>query len=111
MNEARPKPDPGPLTGEIYRLVWENDRLRAFDAVFQPGDKAIMHWHPDQLVYAIRDWTCHLELPDGMVQQLDFRAGQATFLQAGSHEMINISDRMGEVLIVELKEPVEYASL
>ena len=31
----------------------ENDRVRVFNVTFKPGDKAVMHHHPDHVVYVL----------------------------------------------------------
>ena len=43
--------DPLVVAGDVYKLLMENDRVRVFDIRFKPGQKAVMHGHPDQHIW------------------------------------------------------------
>lgn len=97
-------PDPTKVASDVYKLVLDNERVRVFDVRFKPGQKAIMHDHPDHVVYILSDYTLDLTLPDGSSQKIPLKAGQAIFMSAGPHEAENIGQTEGHALVVELKE-------
>jgi quercetin dioxygenase-like cupin family protein len=96
-------PDPAKVAGDVYKLVLDNDRVRVFEVRFKPGQKAVMHGHPDHLVYVLEDYTLNLMLPDGKSQEVQLKAGQAIFMGAGPHAAENIGKKEGRALVVELK--------
>jgi beta-alanine degradation protein BauB len=97
-------PDPTKVATDVYKLVLENERVRVFDVRFKPGQKAVMHAHPDHVVYVIDDYTLDLKGPDGKSQEVALKAGQAFWMGAGPHEAQNISKKAGRALVVELKD-------
>jgi quercetin dioxygenase-like cupin family protein len=97
-------PDPTKVASDVYKLVMDNERVRVFDVRFKPGQKAVMHSHPDHVVYVLSDYTLDLKLPDGSSQKVPLKAGQAIFMGAGPHAAENIGKTEGHALVVELKE-------
>lgn len=97
--------DPAVVASDVYKLVMENDRVRVFDVGFKPGQKTVMHGHPDHVVYVLSDYTLNLTLPDGKSQEVPLKSGQAIFMNAGQHAAQNIGKTQGHALVIELKEP------
>jgi beta-alanine degradation protein BauB len=97
-------PDPKLVAGDVYKLVMENDRVRVFDVRFKPGQKAVMHGHPDHVVYVLTDGTLKLTLPDGKSQVIPLKAGQAMWIDAGPHATENVGSTEAHNLAIELKE-------
>ncbi len=95
--------DPAEVASNVYKPVLENERIRLFDVRFQPGDKAIMHYHPQHVVYVLTDGTNRLAFPDGSSQDIDLKAGSAIWLPAGQHETTNIGKTEVRLLVFELK--------
>jgi quercetin dioxygenase-like cupin family protein len=87
----------------VYKFIMENDRVRVLEASFKPGDKAIMHDHPDHLVYVLSDGKINLK-SSGKTDLLDLKKGQAVFLKAQSHEAENTGKTDLHLLVVELKK-------
>lgn len=96
-------PDPTEVAANIYKLLLENDRVRVFDVFFKPGDVAVMHNHPDHIVYVMNDATLRLAFPNGTSQEISVKAGQALFLGAQAHETTNVGTTDAHNLVVELK--------
>jgi beta-alanine degradation protein BauB len=95
--------DPAKVAGDVYKLVLDNDRVRVFEVTFKPGQKAVMHGHPDHVVYVLDDYTLDLRLPDGKSQEVSLKTGQTIFMGAGPHAAENIGKTEGRSLVVELK--------
>ena len=97
-------PDPAAVAADVYTLLLENDRVRVFDVRFKPGQQAVMHGHPDHVVYVLADYTLDLMLSDGSRQQVPLKAGQILWIDAGPHAAQNIGTTEGHSLVIELKE-------
>ncbi len=95
--------DPAVVASNIYRKVFENERIRLFDVRFKPGDKAVMHGHPDHLVYVLNGGTNRLAFPDGTTQDIDLTPGAAIWLPAGQHETTDIGSTDVRLLVFEVK--------
>jgi beta-alanine degradation protein BauB len=95
--------DPAMVAGDVYKLVMENERVRVFDVRFKPGQKALMHGHPDHVVYVLADGTLKLSFPDGKSQDVSIKAGQSLWMGAGPHETVNIGNTEAHNLVIELK--------
>ncbi len=95
--------DPAVVASNIYRKVFENERIRLFDVRFKPGDKAVMHGHPDHLVYVLNGGTNRLAFPDGTSQEIDLTAGSAIWLSAGQHETTDIGTTEVRLRVFEVK--------
>ena len=96
-------PDPSMVAGDVYKLLLENERVRVFDVRFKPGQKAVMHGHPDHVVYVLLDGNFKLAFPDGKSQEVPLKAGQAIFMVAGPHETTNLGKTEAHNLVIELK--------
>ena len=96
--------DPARVASNVYKLIMENDQVRVFDVRFKPGEKAVMHGHPNHVVYVLVDGTLKLTLPDGKSQDVPLKAGQAMWIGAGPHATENVGKTEAHNLVVELKE-------
>ena len=95
--------DPMEVASNVYKLIMENDRVRVFNVTFQPDDKAVMHHHPDHVVYVLKGGKAKLT-SQGKTDILDLKTGEAIFLKAQSHEAENIGQTTLDLLVVELKK-------
>jgi beta-alanine degradation protein BauB len=95
--------DPLDVASNVYKLKMENDRVRVFDVTFKIGDKAVMHHHPDHVVYVLEGGKMKLT-SEGKTDILDLKDGDAMFLNAQSHEAENIGQSTLKLLVVELKK-------
>ncbi len=95
--------DPLDVASNVYKFKMENDRVRLFDVTFRIGDKAVMHHHPDHIVYVIEGGKMKLT-SQGKTDVLDLKNGDAIFLNAQSHEAQNIGQSTIQLLVVELKK-------
>ncbi len=96
-------PDPAKVAGHVYKLLMENARVRIFDVRFKPGDTAVMHGHPDHIVYTLSEGSNKLTFPDGQSRVVDLKAGQALWLDAGQHATENVGKTDVHLLVIELK--------
>jgi quercetin dioxygenase-like cupin family protein len=95
--------DPLDVASNVYKLKMENDRVRVFDVTFNVGDKAVLHHHPDHVIYVLKGGKLKI-LSQGKTDILDLKDGDAIFLNAQSHEAENIGQSTIQLLVVELKK-------
>jgi quercetin dioxygenase-like cupin family protein len=87
----------------VYKFVMENDRVRVLEVIFKPGDKAIMHSHPDHVVHVLKGGKAKMT-SSGKTDLLELKTGQTIFLKAQSHEVENTGKTDLDLLVVELKK-------
>ncbi len=87
----------------LYKVVFENDRVRVLEYRDQPGAKTSMHAHPAFLVYALSSFERRLTLPDGKVLNRTFSPGQILFSEAQTHMGENVGTTETHIIMVELK--------
>jgi quercetin dioxygenase-like cupin family protein len=95
--------DPLKVAKNVYKFIMENDRVRVLEVLFKPNDKAVLHWHPDHVVYVLKGGKLKLT-SSGKTDVLDLKTGQAIFLKAQSHEAENTGKTDVDLLVVELKK-------
>jgi len=81
--------NPLEVAGNVYKFKMENDRVRVLNPTFKPGDKAVMHQHPDHVVYVLKRGKMKLT-SQGKTDVLDLKAGDTIFINAHSHEAENV---------------------
>lgn len=90
--------------GNVYKLLMENEKVRVLDILLKPGEKAPMHNHPsDHVVYVMKNTKFKLTFPEGKTNEVDLKAGQTLWMEAGSHATENIGTTEGHNLVIELK--------
>jgi beta-alanine degradation protein BauB len=96
--------DPLQVASNVYSLIMENEYVRVMDARFSPGAKAVMHSHPNHVVYVLTGGKIKISSPDGKSMDVDLKAGQTMWMQGGDHASENIGKVEVHNLVVELKK-------
>jgi quercetin dioxygenase-like cupin family protein len=86
-----------------YTVVSENDQVRILKVHYGPGEKSVMHSHPDSVAVFLTNAKVKMTLPDGKTQESDVKAGDAQFTPAATHLPENIGTGEVEMILVELK--------
>ena len=97
--------DPMQVGLHIYKLLFENERVRVFEVRFKPGERIALHSHPDHVVYVLDDGKLKLSYPDGKSVEVVLKAGQPLWIPAETHTAKNVGSTDAHSLVVELKEP------
>lgn len=105
LPDAAPAQDPVKVGPNIYKQVFENERVRVCDVKFKPGDKIAQHSHPDHFIYVLDPGKLRISKPDGTSSEADFQVGQVVWIAAETHWAENIGSTEVHALVVELKEP------
>jgi hypothetical protein len=82
--------DPAKVDPAHYKVILDNKQVRVLDVRQKPGDKALMHSHPNHVVYALTGETLKFTLPDGKTNTVTLRARQATWRNAETHTVENV---------------------
>ena len=97
---------PGPQEGapNIYKQVFDNDRVRVSEIKFNPGEKAAMHTHPyPHVVYIIEGGELTLSHPDGTSAVMKANAGDALWMGVEAHEAVNTGTTVVRGTVTEIK--------
>lgn len=96
--------DPVVTDPELYRVLFENDRVRVLEYQDGPGDRTSPHGHPDSVMVTLGSFKRRLWVGDREVE-VELGAFEARWLDAQEHSGMNIGDTPSHSVFVELKEP------
>lgn len=103
--------DPVTTNAGKYIVVFENERVRVLEYRDRPGDKSLIHEHPDSVVYNVAAAKRRFFLPDGKTADAELKAGQVIWNNAGKHAGENIGTTDTHALIIELKQSPDELTL
>ncbi len=95
--------DPIKVDPKHYKVEFENDQVRVLRISYGPGEKSVMHEHPDAVAVFLTDIHTKFTLPDGKTIENTQKAGSSLWTPAGKHLPENIGKKRLELLLVELK--------
>ncbi|MCP2322344.1 quercetin dioxygenase-like cupin family protein [Hamadaea flava] len=96
--------DPG-----LYRVVFENDRVRVLEYRDEPGAQTHPHDHPDSVMITLTSFHRRVSLGD-QERDLEIPAARARWVGAQRHSGLNTGDSPTHAFFVELKEPAQNPS-
>jgi quercetin dioxygenase-like cupin family protein len=97
--------DPLAVAPDMYKLKFENERVRVMEVTFQPGQKIAEHSHPDHFVVVEEGGKLQISHPDGKVLDADLKVGDVLWINAETHWAVNTGTTVVRLLVTELKEP------
>jgi hypothetical protein len=95
--------DPTTTNSDLYKTIFENDRVRVLEYRDRPGDSTTPHRHPDSVMYTLSTFQRRLVSGDREVD-VAIDAGAVRWLDAQEHSGHNIGETETHVIFVELKE-------
>ncbi len=90
-----------------YKVEFENDQVRVLRITYAPGEKGVMHSHPEGMVISITNASGKFTLPDGTTMPASFKAGDFRWVPASTHQGENVGDETFEVIQIEMKDKNE----
>ncbi len=102
--------DPLKAAPTMYKLVFENERVRVMEVTFKVGEKIAPHSHPDHFAYILEAGKLKISKPDGTGGELDGKVGDVVWIPAETHSGQNVGTTTMRILVVELKEPAKAAA-
>jgi quercetin dioxygenase-like cupin family protein len=103
-------PDAPTAGPDIYKAVFENDKVRVFEITFAPGAKIAMHQHPDHAIYALTAGTLKITTESGETKDMTLKKGDAGFFPGESHSAENATDKEVKAVLVELKPGAAFTA-
>ena len=97
------KADATKLDPDRYALDFENEHVRILRIKYGPGEKSVMHEHPASIAVLLTEQNVRMHAPDGTSEDDLGPAGEARWVDAGTHQPENLNDEPLEVVLVELK--------
>ena len=95
--------DPVKVDPKHYKVEFENANVRVLRVTVGPGEKSIMHWHPNAVAVFQKSGRVKMTFPDGKMEERDITAGTTLWTPAVTHLPENIGNTEFEVILVELK--------
>jgi len=86
-----------------YKVEFENDQVRVLRITYGPGEKSVMHEHPDAFAIFLNDLNGKFTFPDGKSQEITQIAGTTMWTPAGKHLPENTGNKPFELILVEMK--------
>ena len=87
-----------------YKVEFENDQVRVLRITIGPGEKGVMHSHPEGMVVFLSDAKGKFTFPDGKTEDRDFKKGFFGWVPAITHQGENVGDKPFELLQIEMKK-------
>lgn len=100
--------DPTVTNPDLYRVVFENDRVRVLEYRDEPGARTTPHAHPDSVMVTLSGFRRRLVHGDA-TREVEMVAGAATWMPAQQHAGQNIGSTATHVVFVELKDGATHA--
>ena len=95
--------DAAKVDAKHYTVAFENDQVRVLKAHYGPGEKSVMHSHPNTVAVFLTDAKGRFMFPDGKSQDFNGKAGDVISDTAKVHLPENTGDKAFDVVVVELK--------
>jgi quercetin dioxygenase-like cupin family protein len=98
-----PAQDPVKVDPKHYKVEFENNEVRILRINYGPGEKSVMHVHPESVAVFLTDQKAMFTTPDGKSTEVNAKAGEVKNIPAGPHLPQNVGDKPMELILVELK--------
>jgi quercetin dioxygenase-like cupin family protein len=95
--------DPVKVDPKHYTVEFENDAVRVLRIHYGPGEKSVMHSHPNAIAVFLTDSNSKMAFPNGKSEMSRVKAGAVQMTPAGEHLPENVGDKPMELILVELK--------
>lgn len=96
--------DPTEASPDLYRVAFENERVRVLKYLDKPGDATKPHDHPDSVMVTLSSFRRRISSGEHSVE-VSLGAGEVRWLDAQEHTGENIGDTETVTIFIELKEP------
>jgi|SRR4030095_16162017 quercetin dioxygenase-like cupin family protein len=98
-----PAEDPVKVDARHYKVEFENEHVRVLRINYEPGEKSVMHSHPESISVFLTDVHAKFTYPDGKTEDIKANAGTVQHMDAFTHLPESLSGKRFEAILVELK--------
>lgn len=95
--------DPVKVDPTLYKVEFENRRVRVLRIRYGPREQSVVHWHPASVGVHLTAAHAQFTLPGGKTAELRVGAGEVRSYPAGEHLPENLSDQPFELVFIEGK--------
>ncbi|MEO6005189.1 MAG: cytoplasmic protein [Opitutus sp.] len=95
--------DPVKVDPKHYKVEFENESVRVLRIHYGPGEKSVMHDHPEAVAIYLTDAETKMTLADGKSTASAAKAGTVMQTPAGAHLPENTGKTGLDLILVELK--------
>jgi quercetin dioxygenase-like cupin family protein len=97
-------PDAVKVAPHVYKVLFENKRVRVLDVRMKSGEKSAMHSHPAYVVYVLDAAKVKLTSSEGESAQIELKPGDVMWREPETHTAENSGTANLHAVFVELKE-------
>jgi hypothetical protein len=102
VRERTVEQDPATTDPQLYRVVFENERVRVLEYRDHPGDEAHRHHHGDSMMVTLSAFERCITVDD-TVHPVELAAHHVQWAPAQGHRGHNVGTAETHVLFIELK--------
>jgi quercetin dioxygenase-like cupin family protein len=84
---------------DVYKVVFENEKVRVLEVEMEEGSGTEMHSHPDTLIYIISGGKVKFTDSSGEVVELETADGETVWMEATEHATQHVSGALRALLI------------
>ncbi|WP_158851017.1 cupin domain-containing protein [Saccharothrix deserti] len=95
--------DPAVTDPRLYKVVFENDRVRVLEYRDHPGDRTNPHRHPDSVMVTLSSFQRRVSA-GGRQVDVELPAGEVRWLGAQEHTGENTGATRTHSIFIELKD-------
>ncbi len=96
-------PDPLQAAPNMYKLLFENEKVRVMEVFFKPGEKIAKHSHPDHFVTVLFPGELTIYKEDGSHAVNQLTTDQVVWIPAETHWAQNTGKTDVKLLVTEMK--------
>jgi len=94
--------DAADVAPNVYKVLFENERVRLLEARMRPGDSSAAHSHPDYLVYSLGDGKVRFTSSSEGSADVELKTGETMWRAAEEHAATNLGTTDVVALLFEL---------
>src|SRR5207344_1816712 len=90
MPDGRKHLDAVEVAPKVYRVLFENERVRVLGFTTGPGASWPLHGHPDSVVVSLSDYTVRNVVPGHAPSERHSKPGDVRWISATEHTGANV---------------------
>jgi hypothetical protein len=96
-------PDKSKAAPSNQKVILENDKVKAFEVRYKPGEGGEARERPPRVVRALSDGTMERTYPGGKTEKVEWKAGETKYFPKDSFANKNVGKTEVVLYVVEIK--------